>query len=152
MVVGAISSAFLLYAPSIFGLHGVWLGLTLFMACAQSRLCQISVKIRPVVVRAQGYPDTSASQLRLAKSIRLNGIIRRVTPTSRREVSAANCAFVSIFVLLLGYVSLGLDFNKFTPSFVDPPKSPTLDNEACRWRLALQTPEAAMEAGAKVSS
>ncbi|KAM1031421.1 hypothetical protein ACFX13_035962 [Malus domestica] len=140
MVVGAISSAFLLYAPSIFGLHGVWLGLTLFMACAQSRLCQISVKIRPVVVRAQGYPDTSASQLRLAKSIRLNGIIRRVTPTSRREV------------LLLGYVSLGLDFNKFTPSFVDPPKSPTLDNEACRWRLALQTPEAAMEAGAKVSS
>ncbi|XP_050149531.1 protein DETOXIFICATION 45, chloroplastic-like [Malus sylvestris] len=99
MVVGAISSAFLLYAPSIFGLHGVWLGLTLFMACAQSRLCQISVKIRPVVVRAQGYPDTSASQLRLAKSIRLNGIIRRVTPTSRREVSAANCAFVSIFVL-----------------------------------------------------
>nr|XP_008383528.2 protein DETOXIFICATION 45, chloroplastic-like isoform X2 [Malus domestica] len=99
MVVGAISSAFLLYAPSIFGLHGVWLGLTLFMACAQSRLCQISVKIRPVVVRAQGYPDTSASQLRLAKSIRLNGIIRRVTPTSRREVSATNCAFVSIFVL-----------------------------------------------------
>ncbi|KAM1243692.1 hypothetical protein ACFX2G_035918 [Malus domestica] len=140
MVVGAISSAFLLYAPSIFGLHGVWLGLTLFMACAQSRLCQISVKIRPVVVRAQGYPDTSASQLRLAKSIRLNGIIRRVTPTSRREV------------LLLGYVSLGLDFTKFTPSFVDPPKSPTLDNEACRWRLALQPPEAAMEAGAKVSS
>ncbi|TQE13945.1 hypothetical protein C1H46_000576 [Malus baccata] len=31
MVVGALSSAFLLYAPSIFGLHGVWLGLTLFM-------------------------------------------------------------------------------------------------------------------------
>ncbi|CAN6685158.1 unnamed protein product [Malus baccata var. baccata] len=31
MVVGAVSSAFLLYAPSIFGLHGVWLGLTLFM-------------------------------------------------------------------------------------------------------------------------
>ncbi|BFG42440.1 hypothetical protein CerSpe_287130 [Prunus speciosa] len=31
MVVGAISSAFLLYAPSILGLHGVWLGLTLFM-------------------------------------------------------------------------------------------------------------------------
>ncbi|KAB2602583.1 MATE efflux family protein 3 [Pyrus ussuriensis x Pyrus communis] len=31
MVVGAISSAFLLYAPSVFGLHGVWLGLTLFM-------------------------------------------------------------------------------------------------------------------------
>ncbi|KAM1345829.1 hypothetical protein FF1_035163 [Malus domestica] len=55
-------------------------------------------------------------------------------------------------VLLLGYVSLGLDFTKFTPSVVDPPKSPTLDNEACRWRLALQPPEAAMEAGAKVSS
>uniref|UniRef100_A0A5B6YJ64 Protein DETOXIFICATION n=1 Tax=Davidia involucrata TaxID=16924 RepID=A0A5B6YJ64_DAVIN len=31
MVVGAMSSAFLLYAPSIFGLSGVWMGLTLFM-------------------------------------------------------------------------------------------------------------------------
>ncbi|PON78492.1 Multi antimicrobial extrusion protein [Trema orientale] len=31
MVVGAISSAFLLYAPSFIGLPGVWLGLTLFM-------------------------------------------------------------------------------------------------------------------------
>ncbi|CAL5402341.1 unnamed protein product [Camellia sinensis] len=31
MVVGAISSAFLLYVPSIFGLHGVWSGLALFM-------------------------------------------------------------------------------------------------------------------------
>ncbi|XP_010111728.2 protein DETOXIFICATION 45, chloroplastic [Morus notabilis] len=31
MVVGAISSAFLLYTPSIIGLPGVWLGLTLFM-------------------------------------------------------------------------------------------------------------------------
>uniref|UniRef100_A0A5B7AMH5 Protein DETOXIFICATION n=1 Tax=Davidia involucrata TaxID=16924 RepID=A0A5B7AMH5_DAVIN len=31
MVVGAISSAFLLYAPSVFGLHGVWSGLALFM-------------------------------------------------------------------------------------------------------------------------
>ncbi|KAJ4966575.1 hypothetical protein NE237_018424 [Protea cynaroides] len=32
IVVGAISSAVLLYAPSIFGLYGVWLGLTLFMS------------------------------------------------------------------------------------------------------------------------
>lgn len=31
MVVGAISSIFLLYAPPIFGLAGVWSGLTLFM-------------------------------------------------------------------------------------------------------------------------
>lgn len=31
MVVGAISSAFLLYAPSVIGLSGVWSGLTLFM-------------------------------------------------------------------------------------------------------------------------
>ncbi|XP_050363929.1 protein DETOXIFICATION 45, chloroplastic isoform X1 [Argentina anserina] len=31
MVVGTISSAFLLYAPSVMGLSGVWLGLTLFM-------------------------------------------------------------------------------------------------------------------------
>nr|XP_004290047.2 PREDICTED: MATE efflux family protein 3, chloroplastic isoform X2 [Fragaria vesca subsp. vesca] len=31
MVVGAISSGFLLYAPSVMGLSGVWLGLTLFM-------------------------------------------------------------------------------------------------------------------------
>ncbi|CAK7355578.1 unnamed protein product [Dovyalis caffra] len=31
MVVGAISSAFILYAPSIVGLSGVWSGLTLFM-------------------------------------------------------------------------------------------------------------------------
>ncbi|KAL5562379.1 hypothetical protein UlMin_032126 [Ulmus minor] len=31
MVVGAISSVFLLYAPSIIGLQGVWWGLTLFM-------------------------------------------------------------------------------------------------------------------------
>ncbi|KAK3014052.1 hypothetical protein RJ639_008046 [Escallonia herrerae] len=31
MVVGAISSAFLLYAPSYIGLPGVWCGLTLFM-------------------------------------------------------------------------------------------------------------------------
>ncbi|CAN6544785.1 unnamed protein product [Malus baccata var. baccata] len=85
MVVGAVSSAFLLYAPSIFGLHGVWLGLTLFMG-----------------LRA---------------------------------------------LLLLGCISLGLDFTKFTPSVVDPPKSPTLDNEACRW--ALQPLEAALEAGAK---
>ncbi|XP_029124873.1 protein DETOXIFICATION 45, chloroplastic isoform X1 [Cajanus cajan] len=32
MFVGAASSAFLVFAPSRFGLHGVWLGLTLFMA------------------------------------------------------------------------------------------------------------------------
>ncbi|XP_057496492.1 protein DETOXIFICATION 45, chloroplastic-like isoform X2 [Actinidia eriantha] len=32
MVVGAISSAFLLYVPSIFGLRGVWSGLALFMS------------------------------------------------------------------------------------------------------------------------
>ncbi|OAY69322.1 Protein DETOXIFICATION 45, chloroplastic [Ananas comosus] len=32
MVVGAISSLFLLYAPSTFGLGGVWAGLTLFMS------------------------------------------------------------------------------------------------------------------------
>ncbi|KAI3502787.1 hypothetical protein L1887_31104 [Cichorium endivia] len=32
MLVGAMSSAFLLYAPSVFGLAGVWAGLTLFMA------------------------------------------------------------------------------------------------------------------------
>jgi len=32
MVVGAISSAYLLYIPSVFGLHGVWSGLALFMA------------------------------------------------------------------------------------------------------------------------
>lgn len=31
MVVGTISSIFLLYAPSVFGLAGVWSGLTLFM-------------------------------------------------------------------------------------------------------------------------
>lgn len=31
MLVGAISSIFLLYAPSVFGLAGVWFGLTLFM-------------------------------------------------------------------------------------------------------------------------
>ncbi|XP_059436669.1 protein DETOXIFICATION 45, chloroplastic-like [Corylus avellana] len=31
MIVGAICSVFLLYAPSIIGLPGVWLGLTLFM-------------------------------------------------------------------------------------------------------------------------
>ncbi|XP_021645038.2 protein DETOXIFICATION 45, chloroplastic [Hevea brasiliensis] len=31
MVVGALSSAFMLYAPSIVGLSGVWSGLTLFM-------------------------------------------------------------------------------------------------------------------------
>ncbi|KAL6965168.1 Protein DETOXIFICATION 45, chloroplastic [Sarracenia purpurea var. burkii] len=31
MVVGAICSVFLLYVPSIFGLHGVWAGLALFM-------------------------------------------------------------------------------------------------------------------------
>ncbi|XP_008781264.2 protein DETOXIFICATION 45, chloroplastic [Phoenix dactylifera] len=32
MMVGALSSLFLLYAPSIFGLAGVWSGLTLFMS------------------------------------------------------------------------------------------------------------------------
>ncbi|CAH9106907.1 unnamed protein product [Cuscuta epithymum] len=32
MVVGGLSSSFLLYAPRVFGLPGVWLGLTLFMA------------------------------------------------------------------------------------------------------------------------
>ncbi|KAK7258296.1 hypothetical protein RIF29_23869 [Crotalaria pallida] len=32
MVVGAVSSAFLAFAPSIYGLQGVWMGLTLFMA------------------------------------------------------------------------------------------------------------------------
>ncbi|XP_034681491.1 protein DETOXIFICATION 45, chloroplastic [Vitis riparia] len=31
MVIGAICSAFLLYVPSLLGLQGVWLGLTLFM-------------------------------------------------------------------------------------------------------------------------
>ncbi|KAJ4715868.1 Protein DETOXIFICATION [Melia azedarach] len=31
MLVGAMSSAFLLYAPRVMGLHGVWSGLTLFM-------------------------------------------------------------------------------------------------------------------------
>ncbi|OMO92029.1 Multi antimicrobial extrusion protein [Corchorus olitorius] len=31
MVVGVISSAFLIYAPRVLGLRGVWLGLTLFM-------------------------------------------------------------------------------------------------------------------------
>lgn len=31
MIVGVMSSAFLLYAPSVVGLSGVWLGLTLFM-------------------------------------------------------------------------------------------------------------------------
>lgn len=31
MLVGAMSSAFLLYAPAVFGLAGVWAGLTLFM-------------------------------------------------------------------------------------------------------------------------
>ncbi|CBI27510.3 unnamed protein product, partial [Vitis vinifera] len=30
MVAGAICSAFLLYVPSLLGLHGVWLGLTLY--------------------------------------------------------------------------------------------------------------------------
>ncbi|XP_014504510.1 protein DETOXIFICATION 45, chloroplastic [Vigna radiata var. radiata] len=32
MFVGAVSSAFLLFAPPLFGLQGVWLGLVLFMA------------------------------------------------------------------------------------------------------------------------
>ncbi|XP_057440810.1 protein DETOXIFICATION 45, chloroplastic isoform X2 [Lotus japonicus] len=32
MFVGAVSSAFLVFSPSRFGLHGVWLGLSLFMA------------------------------------------------------------------------------------------------------------------------
>ncbi|KAK7320234.1 hypothetical protein VNO77_29535 [Canavalia gladiata] len=32
MLVGAVSSAFLAFAPSLFGLQGVWLGLVLFMA------------------------------------------------------------------------------------------------------------------------
>ncbi|XP_028778809.1 protein DETOXIFICATION 45, chloroplastic isoform X2 [Neltuma alba] len=32
MLVGAVSSAVLLFAPSVIGLHGVWLGLTLLMA------------------------------------------------------------------------------------------------------------------------
>ncbi|KAI4297853.1 hypothetical protein L6164_037716 [Bauhinia variegata] len=32
VLVGAVSSTFLMFAPSRFGLHGVWLGLTLFMA------------------------------------------------------------------------------------------------------------------------
>ncbi|XP_051134310.1 protein DETOXIFICATION 45, chloroplastic [Andrographis paniculata] len=31
MLIGALSSGFLLYAPTFFGLYGVWLGLTLFM-------------------------------------------------------------------------------------------------------------------------
>jgi len=32
MFVGAVSSAFLVFAPPLFGLQGVWLGLVLFMA------------------------------------------------------------------------------------------------------------------------
>jgi len=31
MFVGAVSSAFLVFSPSHFGLRGVWRGLTLFM-------------------------------------------------------------------------------------------------------------------------
>ncbi|XP_073102563.1 protein DETOXIFICATION 45, chloroplastic isoform X2 [Elaeis guineensis] len=36
MTVGALSSLFLLYAPSIFGLAGIWSGLTLFMSLRMS--------------------------------------------------------------------------------------------------------------------
>ncbi|KAK7299793.1 hypothetical protein RJT34_10621 [Clitoria ternatea] len=39
MFVGAISSAFLLFAPSLFGLYGVWMGLTLFMALRMAAGC-----------------------------------------------------------------------------------------------------------------
>lgn len=48
MVVGAISSAFLLYVPSIFGLHGVWSGLALFMGLRTlAGLIRISSKNGP---------------------------------------------------------------------------------------------------------
>ncbi|RXH87767.1 hypothetical protein DVH24_034667 [Malus domestica] len=107
MVVGAISSAFLLYAPSVFGLHGVWLGLTLFMG------------LRAVA----GY----------ARYLSKSGPWWFV----HRDIRTAQ-------LLLLGYISLDLDFITFTPSSVDPLKSPTLDNEA--WRWALQPLEAAEEA------
>ncbi|TQD95063.1 hypothetical protein C1H46_019331 [Malus baccata] len=107
MVVGAISSAFLLYAPSVFGLHGVWLGLTLFMG------------LRAVA----GY----------ARYLSKSGPWWFV----HRDIRTAQ-------LLLLGYISLDLDFIAFTPSSVDPLKSPTLDNEA--WRWALQPLEAAEEA------
>ncbi|KAM1043997.1 hypothetical protein ACFX2J_035002 [Malus domestica] len=77
MVVGALSSAFLLYAPSIFGLHGVWLGLTLFMG------------LRAVA----GY----------ARYLSKSGPWWFV----HRDFQTAQ-------LLLLGCISLGLDFTKFT--------------------------------------
>ncbi|TKY45602.1 MATE efflux family protein 3 [Spatholobus suberectus] len=39
MFVGAVSSVFLVFAPSLFGLQGVWLGLTLFMALRAATGC-----------------------------------------------------------------------------------------------------------------
>ncbi|KAK6946517.1 Multi antimicrobial extrusion protein [Dillenia turbinata] len=46
MLVGAISSAFLLYAPSILGLRGVWLGLTLLMGLrAAAGITRLAVKL-----------------------------------------------------------------------------------------------------------
>ncbi|KAK9265527.1 hypothetical protein L1049_001772 [Liquidambar formosana] len=48
MVVGAISSAFLLYAPSIIGLPGVWWGLTLFMVLRTiAGFIRLSSKVGP---------------------------------------------------------------------------------------------------------
>ncbi|XP_058090692.1 protein DETOXIFICATION 45, chloroplastic-like isoform X2 [Magnolia sinica] len=48
MVVGVMSSAFLVYAPSVFGLPGVWFGLTLFMLLRMvAGLVRLGVKTGP---------------------------------------------------------------------------------------------------------
>uniref|UniRef100_A0A2N9G5I5 Protein DETOXIFICATION n=1 Tax=Fagus sylvatica TaxID=28930 RepID=A0A2N9G5I5_FAGSY len=58
MLVGAICSAFLLYAPSIMGLPGIWLGLTLFMGLQTvAGICEITIKKWSMVVPAQGLPE-----------------------------------------------------------------------------------------------
>ncbi|KAM1483226.1 hypothetical protein TB2_034651 [Malus domestica] len=98
MVVGALSSAFLLYAPSIFGLHGVWLGLTLFMG------------LRAVA----GY----------ARYLSKSGPWWFV----HRD-------FQTVQLLLLGCISLGLDFTKFTllPLWILP-KPQRLTTRHAVWR------------------
>ncbi|KAL6601377.1 hypothetical protein ACP70R_044597 [Stipagrostis hirtigluma subsp. patula] len=49
MVVGALSSLFLLYAPQIFGLPGVWAGLALFMSLRMTAGLSYSTKLQAIV-------------------------------------------------------------------------------------------------------
>ncbi|XAR73700.1 hypothetical protein NMG60_11007763 [Bertholletia excelsa] len=63
MIVGAMSSAYLLYAPPIFGLPGVWFGLTLFMVLRiVAGYMRLSTKNGPWWFLQEALPNTQVGR------------------------------------------------------------------------------------------